>query len=301
MKKRESTGMNRDAMKYYIRQAFKSLKKNKLTTAASISTTAATLFILGVLLAFSMNVSDMARQFSRDCEIQVFINENADAEQYDKIGEKISKIQYVSSVEKFTKEQILEYNIEKLGDKAVILEGFEEDNPFRDSFKVQLTDLSYTAEVVKSIKKLHGVENVTDFQEAAGYIMKFTNTVNNVSVWVMIIFCIVTAFIVSNAVKVSVYARRKEINIMKYVGATDWFIRWPFVVEGIVIGIYGALIAFCAVALLYWQVYRNFSFQDLQMLAFGQIWWMLLVSFAVVGIVIGSAGSGISIRKHLKV
>ena len=80
--------MNRDAMKYYIRQAFKSLKKNKLTTAASISTTAATLFILGVLLAFSMNVSDMARQFSRDCEIQVFINENSDIEQYDKIGDK---------------------------------------------------------------------------------------------------------------------------------------------------------------------------------------------------------------------
>lgn len=293
--------MTRDALKYYVRQASKSLKKNKVTTLASISTTVATLFILGAFMAFIFNVSYMTEQFSRGCQIQVFIDEDLDNEQYDKIGEKIKLIEGVSNIEKYTKEQIFEENLEKLGDKAEILEGLREDNPFRDSYKIEIKDLEFTETVVKALEKIDGVANTTDFREAAGYINAFRKTVRNVSIWIVIIFAVITAFIIANAVKVSVYGRRKEINIMKYVGATDWFIRWPFVVEGIIMGIYSALIAFGLIWLAYFLIYRNFNFQDFSMIPFGNIWWMLMMAFAVVGIGIGAVGSAISIRKHLKV
>ena len=155
--------------------------------------------------------------------------------------------------------------------------------------------------MVAALEKTDGVANTTDFREAAGYINVFRKTVRNASIWVVILFCIITAFIVANAVKVSVYGRRKEINIMKYVGATDWFIRWPFVVEGVIMGIYSALISFGVIWLVYFLVYRNFSFQDLEMIPFKNIWWILLSAFGAVGIGIGAVGSAISIRKHLKV
>lgn len=293
--------MTRDAFKYYVRQASKSLKKNKVTTFYSISTTVATLLILGAFLCFIMNISYMTEQFSRGCQIQVFIDETADADKYDKIGEKIKLIEGVETIEKYTKEQIFEENVEKLGDKAVILEGLREDNPFRDSFKIEISDLELTETVVNALEKVDGVANITDFREAAGYINVFRKTVRNISIWVVIILCIVASFIVANAIKASVYNRRKEINIMKYVGATDWFIRWPFVVEGVIIGFYSALIALAVIFGIYFFVERNFSFQDFTLLPFANLIPVIVVMFAIVGIGIGTVGSAISIRKHLKV
>lgn len=293
--------MTRDAFKYYVRQASKSLKKNKVTTFYSISTTVATLLILGAFLCFILNISYMTEQFSRGCQIQVFIEETADAEKYDKIGEKIKLIEGVETVEKYTKEQIFEENVEKLGDKAVILEGLREDNPFRDSFKIEISDLELTEAVVSALEKVDGIANITDFREAAGYINAFRKTVRNISIWVVIILCIIASSIVSNAIKASVYNRRKEINIMKYVGATDWFIRWPFVVEGVIIGFYSALISLAVIYGIYFFVERSFNFQDFTLLPFTNLLPVIIVMFAIVGIGIGTVGSAISIRKHLKV
>ena len=301
MKRKGFTDMTRDAFKYYVKQASKSIKKNKVTTFYSISTTVATLLILGAFLCFILNISYMTEQFSRGCQIQVFIDETADEETYDKIGDKIKLIDGVTGVEKYTKEQIFDENVEKLGDKAAILEGLRDDNPFRDSFKIEISDLELTETVVKALENIKGVANITDFREAAGYINVFRKTIRNISIWVVLLFCIVASFIVANAIKASVYNRRKEINIMKYVGATDWFIRWPFVVEGIIIGIYAALISLGAIYVIYFFVERNFNFQDFEMLPFMDLLPAIVIVFAVVGIGIGAVGSAISIRKHLKV
>ena len=293
--------MRIDAIRYYVKEATKCVKKNRLTTIASVGTTVATLLILGVFIALTLNVNSFAKQFSRDCEIQVFISNDLDEAGYDNIGEQIKKIEFVEGVEKYTKEQIFEEMKVKLKDKASILEGLENDNPFRNSFKVSLTDLTQTAVVAKKITNISGVENTTDFQEAAGTIVKVVNTIKNASLWLIIILCIVSAFIVSNAVKVSVYSRRKEINIMKYIGATDWFIRWPFIIEGIIIGIYGAVITFVAEWLIYWRVYASVNLGNFEMLRFSDIAGTLVLVFVLVGAGIGAVGSIISIRKHLKV
>ena len=268
---------------------------------ASIGTTVATLFFLGVILVLTANINNMAQQFSRSCEIQVFLSSNISLEDYDRVGEKITAIEHVTSIEKYTKEQIFDEMHEKLGEKAVILEGLENDNPFRDSYKVSLDDLSYTKTVIEEVEKISGVENITDFQEAANIIVNVVNAIRNVSAWLVLILCLVASFIVSNSIKVSVFSRRKEINIMKYIGATDWFVRWPFVIEGLIIGAISAVITFLVIWLIYVRIYSTISIPMVTLLPYGQLAVMLIVSFMLVGMVIGAVGSAMSIRKHLKV
>ncbi len=301
MKRKDRTDMRIDAIRYYVKEAVNCVKKNRLTTMASIGTTVAALLILGVIVALTFNINSIAQQFSRDCEIQVFISNDLDDAGYDSIGEQIKKIEFVEGVEKYTKVQILEEMKVKLKDNAEILEGFENDNPFRNSFKVSLTDLTQTGSVARKISAINGVENTTDFQEAAGTVVKVVNTIRNASIWLVIILCIVSAFIVSNAIRVSVHSRRKEINIMKYIGATDWFIRWPFIIEGIIIGLYGALITFVIVWIVYARVYASVEIGSYELLSFSQIALPLVLIFVFVGAFIGAVGSIFSIRKHLKV
>ncbi len=293
--------MRLDSLRYYLKEAGKSVKKNRLMSIASIGTTVATLFFLGVILVLTVNINSMAEQFSRSCEIQVFINSDYSAEQYADIGKQIEKIAHVSKIEQYNKQQIFDEMHKKLGDKAVILDGLENDNPFRDSYKVSLDDLNFTKSVISEIKKIDGVENVTDFQEAAGMVVKIVNAIRNVSIWLVAILCVVAAFIVSNTIKVSVFSRRKEINIMKYIGATDWFVRWPFVIEGMILGTISAVISFMIIWLIYIKLCSSIKIQMFTLVPYNEMAILILGAFLVVGIVIGSVGSAMSIRKHLKV
>ena len=150
-----------------------------------------------------------------------------------------------------------------------------------------------------------GIANITDFREAAGHINAFRKAIRNISIWVVIAFCIVAAFIVSNAIKVSVHNRRKEINIMKYIGATDRFIRIPFVLEGLLIGFMGAIAAFLVVFWGYFALVsyigNQLNFGVVDLVKAGEIAPILAVLFVVFGSLIGVVGSAISMRKHLHV
>lgn len=288
-------------LNYYVSQALKSFRQNKLMSIASVTTTFASLFILGIFLLLTLNVNFWAEDFSRSCQIQVFIDEELTDEEYDAVNSKILKIPAVEKTEKYTKEQIFEEMRVKLKEKAEILDGLEHDNPFRNSYKITLSDLSQTKEVTKELGKIEEIVNITDFQESASIIVKVVDTIKVASLWLMAILLIISAFIVSNAVKISVYARRREINIMKYVGATDWFIRWPFVIEGIIIGIYAAVICFVLIWLAYIGISSKITIATFSLLPFSVVWPTLAISFVIVGVIIGSLGSIFSIRKHLKV
>ncbi|MBQ2897056.1 MAG: permease-like cell division protein FtsX [Clostridia bacterium] len=286
---------------YYIKQASKSFRQNKLMSIASVTTTFAALFILGIFILLTLNVNHWADDFSRSCQIQVFISDELSAEEYDALGSEILKLESVEEIEKYTKTQIFEEMRIKLKEKANILDGLENDNPFRNSYKITLSDLNETKTVINALEKLDGIENITDFQESATLIVKVVDSIKAASLWLMAMLLIISAFIVSNSVKISVYARRREISIMKYVGATDWFIRWPFVIEGIIIGIYGAVICFLVMWIAYFSISKSISIPMLTLLPFSSVWLPLALSFVIVGVVIGSVGSIFSIRKHLKV
>lgn len=295
--------MSANRMRYFVTEGIKNVKRNNLMSVASVTTTFATLFILGVFLVLTMNVNSWATQIARDCQVQVFINENSTPEQYDEIGTQIQQTEGVLSVEKYTKEQIFAEMKQKLqaADGESILTGLENDNPYRDSFKVSLTNLTYTESVSNRVKAIRGVERVTDFQETAGIIYSISNSIRNFSLWIIAILCIVSAFIISNSIKVSVFSRRKEIHIMKYIGATNSFVRWPFLIEGAIVGLIGAVIAFFVVWLIYWRITLSVNVSFLTLVSFNEMVWVLVAAFMSVGIFIGFLGSFISIRKHLKV
>ncbi len=303
MRRKVFTAMRTNRANYFVQEGMKNVKRNRLMSVASITTTFATLFILGVFLALTMNVNSWATQIARDCQIQVFINEDATGEQYNGIGQSIMNVEGVSSVEKYTKEQIFAEMKEKLSakDGESILTGLENDNPYRDSFKVSLTDLTYTEKASKEIANIPGVERVTDFRETAGIIYSISEGIKNFSIWVILILAIISAFIISNSIKISVLSRSSEIHIMKYIGATNWFVRWPFIIEGMLVGLFGAIIAFFVIWLVYWRVTATVKVSFLTLLPFGSMALLMIGAFLVVGIVIGFVGSVFSVRKHLKV
>lgn len=296
--------MKTNRIQYFLKEGFKNIVRNKFMSVASIGTSFATLFILGVFLVLTVNVNDWAQQIARDCQMQVFIEEGISPEQYTEIGEQIQKIKYVESVEKYTKEQIFEEMKAELGvdeNGESILTGFEHDNPYRDSYKVRLKNPEKTANVRKQVKNMEGVAKVTDFQETVDKINSASGYIRNFSLWVFIILGLISAFIISNSIKTSVFARRKEIHIMKYIGATNWFVRWPFLIEGMIIGLIGAVLSYGVIWLVYWRITCVVTIDFVQLVPFMDMWSYLAIIFTVAGLLIGLIGSFSSVRKHLKV
>ena len=302
--RREAMALRANDFRYFISQACRSFVRNGLMSITSIFTVLCCMLILGLFLIISINVNYIANQIQDQCQIQAFIDEKTSDSQLSLIKTQLEALDNVSSAELFTKEDSLEYMREMFAENADALDGLEDDNPFRDSYKISLKDLSLATQTIEQIKTVTGVADVENKQAMMDNVLNVTNTIKHLSFWIMLILGLVSIFIISNTIKLALYARRKEINVMKFVGATNWFIRWPFVFEGIIIGIIGAVIAFALISWGYVIALGWVSGFNLDMFSFktyGDIWWILLSCFIGIGAFIGAAGSGISIRKHLDV
>lgn len=296
--------MKASDLRYFISQAIRSFIRNGLMSVTSIFTVLCCMLILGLFLVISINVNHIANQVEDQCQIQAFVDETVSEKKLNQIKIELEALENVEKAELFTKEDSLEYMREMFAENADVLDGLEDDNPFRDSYKVFLKDLSLATGTMEQIKTVTGIADVRNEQAMMDNVLNVTRTVKNLSFWIMMILGLVSIFIISNTIKLAVYARRKEINVMKFVGATNWFIRWPFVFEGIIIGVIGALVAF---ALISWGYVvalgwiSGFNLDMFTLKTYNDIWWMLLVCFVGIGAFIGAAGSGLSIRKHLDV
>lgn len=293
-------------LRYFVSQAFRSVIRNGLMSVTSIFTVLCCMIILGLFLVVSINVNYIADQVQDQCEVQAYMAKDSTPEQLSQAKQQIEKIENVAAVEPFTKQDTLNYMREIFEDQASMLDGYENDNPFDDSLKISLVDLSKSAQTVAQIEKVSGIASVSLKQEMMDTVLNVTNMIKNMSFWVMLLLGIVSIFIIANTIKLAVYARRKEINVMKFVGATNWFIRWPFVFEGIIIGVTGALVAFGLISwgyagMLSWISGSGFRMDMFQFKTYQEIWWVLLCSFVGIGAVIGATGSALSIRKHLDV
>ncbi len=313
--------MKTNRTQYFFREGIKNIGKNRFMSVASIGTSFATLFILGAFLLLVLNINGWAQQLAKDCQIQVFVHDDTSKEAYEKLGKKLENFSFVESVEKYTKKDIFNEMKEALrtdenGNSG--LEGFsEEDNPYRDSYKITVTDPEQTAFVTKSIQEQFGfdekskikfgneglnvVANITNSQETVDKITDIGKSVQKISIWACLILVLISAAIISNAIKASVFARRREIHIMKYIGATNWFVRWPFLVEGILIGLMGAVLAFFAIWLLYLRIENGTALEFIQLIPFKDMLTFVAIVFGVAGMFIGFLGSFIGVRRHLKV
>ncbi len=292
--------------KYFFNQAKKNIIRNGLMSIASLFTIISSLVILGIFLIISLNVDTITEQIKDQCEIQMFLVGDTSAERVEQIGNEVRGIENIKSCELYTKGQMLEeVKATMFAGREDLIESFgDDDNPFSDSYKIVLTDISRAAETAKRLEQIDGVESVQNKQDIVNTVINVSKNIQHASIVIMVLLLTVAIIIIANTVQLTVHNRRKEINIMKYIGATDRFIRIPFLFEGVIIGIAGAAIALglmsgCYSLLLkYMEVngFELFSLIGLKMV----VSWLGIV-FLLVGGSIGMVGSMISMKKYLKV
>lgn len=294
---------------YLVKTGIKSIWHNKLMSLASIAVLSACLMILGVAALFSVNMGEALAYVESQNEIVVFIAEEATDEERADLEALVASTGNVESYQYISKEDALKETKEEFGPDSALLDGLEEDNPLPASYRVKLQNLDYMYDTVSTFQNAPGVETVSYPQDVAETIVSLKNMVSIFGIAIIAVFVAVSLVIISNTIRLTVFARRREINIMKYVGATNGFIRLPFVVEGMFIGLLAAFIAYFAV----WGGYQGImnmimgtTSQFLQSMAdslipFGEIWYWVLAGFALTGMGTGALGSVLSIRKHLKV
>ncbi|MCX8131296.1 MAG: permease-like cell division protein FtsX [Clostridia bacterium] len=294
--------------KYIIKEGMLNAYRNKLMSLASLSIVTASLVIFGVFFLFSINLNHNIAGLKEQPEIEVFCLPELDDTQTKQIEDDIKNNADIQSYTAVTKKE----NFDKmkksmLNGKESVLTGLDESF-MPVSYIVKLKDPQKSEKIVSYYKALSGVENVKYPQQVIEIITKLTYWVPLICAFLLIILLIVSMFIISNTIKLTVFARRREINIMKYIGATDWFIRWPFIIEGVIIGLIGALFAFLLTSYFY-NVLENMLSDNLfkmgidlfRMVSIKDVAPNIILIYSLIGACVGSIGSFISIRKYLHV
>ena len=297
--------MRYNVIGYLIGEGFRNVFKNKKSTIASIVIMCMSMLIFGMFFTIGENIDFIMTNVEEAQGMQVFIKEGTSSERVKQIGEEIKEIDGVNKTKYVSKEDALKQVKEQWKDKSDLLSGYE--SVFPESYVVTLTDLSLNEEVQSKIMQITDVDEITSNNQTISTLMNLANGIRIVTGVLLLILVIISIFIISNTIKLTVHARRKEISIMKYVGATNNFIRGPFLVEGIVIGVIAALISLLIVGLIYNIVSGNLMQTDIaktigiSLLSFSDMFTIIIVVYLILGIGVGVIGSSISMRKYLDV
>lgn len=291
------------AFKYYISQSVVSMLRNKLMVFISISTVIFCMLLLGLAIIFGMNLTYISDQLESQFEIHAFVDISYKESDAKKLESKIKKIDGIAAAKFSDKNEALKSLKNMLGNDNDALAGLEEDNPLQFSYKITLSDIKKAAAVEKALEKIEGIESVSNRTDILRGISSFASVAGHVSLAGMIIFAVISVFIISNTIKLGLMSRKTEIGIMKSVGATDGFIRSPFIIEGAIVGIAGSLISYIPIILGYKSAVTWWDglFGIFRLLPAEEISYILMGVFLIAGVVIGSIGSIASVRKYLDV
>lgn len=288
---------------YFFMEAIKSIRRNGLMSVASISTVAVALLVLSMFLVLVLNVNHMTKTIESQVQISVYMEDTAKPEQLQDAQKKISALNGVTNVKFIDKKQALEDFRKRLGEQQTLLESLGETNPLPNSFDVQVDKPENLKLVAAHINTMEHVESTRFGQETIEPLFKFTYIVRVAGIVLIIFLTLATLFIISNTIRLTVFARRKEVSIMKYVGATDSFIRWPFVIEGMLLGLLGAILSCIFINIIYsvsvTQIHASLAF--LPILPKQPLLVIISLVIILLGMVIGAAGSFISLKKFLRV
>lgn len=288
---------------YFIREVFISLKRNNWMTFASISTVALSLLILGLFLIIVLNLNNMATSLESQVQINVYLKEDLSEKKMEDIGQKIKKLSGVEEIKFISKKEAMERFKERLGDQQTLLTALGESNPLPNAFEVKLRAPEQVKAAANLINEYEGVENAKFGQDIIDQLFELTKMIRIFGFIIIVFLALATIFIISNTIRLTVFARRKEIGIMKYVGATDWFIRWPFLMEGMVLGFIGSIVATMILRNSYGavvaKIYDTLTF--LPLIPEQPFLNHLSILMIVVGTLIGALGSTISLKRFMKV
>lgn len=299
--------MKYNILSYLIGEGIRSVFKNKKASIASLGTMCATMFVFGVFFAVGENINSFVNNLEGEQAIRVNIEKTATEEEIVTLGEEIKKIEGVNEIEFRSEDDALQIMKDRFGDNAYILDTYEEQNIFSASYIVTLTDLNLNLQVQDEITKLASVKNITNENQTITTLISVANGIRIVTVTLLALLIIISVFIISNTIKLTVHARRKEISIMKYVGATNTFIRFPFMVEGIIIGIVAGAITILLLGLAYNGIMGTVAGSEtlrligVNIVSFSEMFNLIVTVYLILGIGIGVLGSSISMRKYLEV
>ena len=295
--------MKLSTSEYFIKEVYTSFKRNIWMTLASIFTVVLSLFILGFFSIVILNLNKMADTLESQVQISVYLKDDLSQEEIDETKETLSKIEGLQDIKFTTREEAMKNFKERLGDQQFLLDALDDTNPPPNSFSLTVTSPQQVKTIADTAAALDSVESASYSQDIINHLFNLTHLIRLIGVALIILLTGAAIFIISNTIRLTVFARRKEIAIMKYVGATDWFIRWPFLLEGICLGFIGGGLATIFLYIVYNQVtqeiYEAMAFFPL----IPQHPFIDYISLAILvaGIIIGALGSTISLKRFLKV
>ena len=299
--------MKFNIVNYLIGEGFGNVFKNKKSTFSAILVMCISMLVFGLFFIIGENVNHIMNTVESSQEIQVFIKNDATDEEITKVGEQLQQIEGVNKITFVSKDEALDIMQEKVGEKSYLLAGYEKNNFLPASYKVTLTDLKLASKVESQINQLDNIKRITSSNETITKLIGIANGVRIVTAAILIGLIVGSIFIIANTIKLTVYARRREISIMKYVGATNSFIRWPFIVEGMIIGIISAGISVLLVGGIYKVVAAKLMESSLitslgiTLVGFSDMFTLIILVYLALGIGIGVIGSALSMRKYLEV
>lgn len=292
-----------NGLAYFIREGVRGIISHKLMSFAAVGVIAACLLVTATISLLAYNIGHAVENMEQQSEVLIYVEESYTQDQAKTLESQLEAVENVKDAQFVSKEDALKNYLETLGEDAYVMEDLVKDNPLRDGYRVFLQDVSKHEETVAALERVEGIADATSSREVFQRLVQIRRAVDIVSVALVAMLGAVSVFIIANTVKLAMFARRDEIGIMKMVGATNRFIRAPFVVEGIVLGVFAAVLAF----FVQWGVYHYIAGQlaagtgVLTLLPFESFASGLAVIMAAAGLVFGIGGSTLTIRKFMRV
>ena len=296
-----------NSIAYLIKQGFKNTIRNGVMSLASIGVLFSCLLLIGTSVLISLNLNNVISDIERQNELVVFLYVNE--EQIDEINDMLANFDFIDTFEFVDKDEALEKHINMTGADRALFESLKDDNPLPDTYNIVLSDLSKMSNLISKLESTDCVEKVNAPVEIAKMIVSIKHTINISGVIIVSILFLVSLVIISNTIKLTIYSRRKEINIMKFVGASDLFIQLPFIVEGTTIGMISAVLSHLTLWFSYNYLISKMSTIKLQwvinlynnMISFSEYNLCILAGFLGIGFFIGMIGSLFFVKKYLRV
>lgn len=301
--------MKWSSFQYLTKQGLHNLRANRLMSLASIGVLTACLLLTGIAGLFSANVNSLVEYLGDQNETVVYLDQGLSDEELASVDQTLRSMPGLAAVTYVSQEEVLETYKGYMSEYADLFNDFEEDNPFHANYRVVLENLNQLDEMIAQLEQIDGVYSVSAPTQLSSVFLTIQRAVTYAGWALVAVLALVSVVVISNTIRLTVFARRKEINIMKYVGATNGFIRLPFFVEGITVGLIAGLISTALVLggyqlLLIYAVKLPGFWGTLlggTLLPLDKVWYLVLGGFLAFGMLIGSIGTASSIRKYLKV
>ena len=295
--------MKGTSLKYLTHEGFRNVWVNRLMSLASVTVLMACLIIMDAGIMIYFNINNVVDKVQSQNVVMVYVADDASEDETTQIGTSLKGISNVESCEFVPKEVAFQEQIQSMGGDAALFEGFDEI-PLPDAYKVTVKDLSQFENTVSQIKQINKVDSVRENSDLASKLLSLRHAVSIVSVGLVVMLFLVALFIISNTIRITMFSRKLEISIMKAVGATNWFIRWPFMIEGMILGTISGIVSLGVLWGLYAVAEKVFaqtlSLIGFSLVPFSEYWWQILLVFVAIGLFTGGFGSLVSMAKYLK-